>query len=733
MSYQLRNASRTIRFTIAFAFAIASPSWGLNSYYAFDGSSLRLVQGDPSEAHVNQWAAFYFKKGASTSEISQRWGMDLQDSPEAVVRNVESNQKFEKRYEKWCACTWGSDTFFNVAAPVAMLKEASSFNPKQLEIIAKAHEGWDRLQGLISRFNTAAGLAGEQKLPKLGGTGPFADFMNAMHSAVDQALSISSQVTRYSDVALGAFEFQLEKFSQTTELAAVRVEPAVKTLEPARIDQASVKSYRYLVTQGLYATQSFSVGGNEFITEVHFEENGSSIDQWTRDAFPIVQMTIYPPTHNTDPRLPNPGVWCVLIECPNGTSCGKLLAADDYHASEPEYMKQDLLRRALVAFRTEEEATGLYESLISLGAHPKASASPATRAPDVGSSSSASEMAAGGRNNDRPTGGTGAIRSAIPAAPSERGSNQLAGTNGRLDSERDQQIRYRRSVADPLNGHIRALSSLLGEGSGAGTSAQIITSVVNKLLDGAARATTSRGSIISVNCTSGAFEPDGPLDSLVSFDDHCGVRVEKDATGKSKIDVRVVVGNTIINSSLEIPGGSTTVNPDAQGNVMVGHVDVSQFAGLRYHDSVGQASEIFGGQPKMWPEVAPGIVTFKTVSVEHDSANKITGIHALALDADYLRSRGISDPLVSLLGQRWVAAVESLGPPARTIGNDMIWTFAKAGLNGYLAVSRGSLGLAAAPDARAELAAIAAIGIHWNCADLDEVAGFCKDLGNPVR
>ena len=181
---------------VAIALALLIPwsgSKAANSYYVFDGNSLVTVFDSPSNAHADQWAAFYFKKGTSPTEISQRWGMDLGSTPDEVLHNVEINQNFEKRYEKWCLCSWGPNTFFNSVAPVAMVKEASALRPRQVEILAKAHSAWDRVQGLIGRFNKAADLASELKLPRLGGTGPFADFMGAMHASIDQFMAISSQ------------------------------------------------------------------------------------------------------------------------------------------------------------------------------------------------------------------------------------------------------------------------------------------------------------------------------------------------------------------------------------------------------------------------------------------------------------------------------------------------------------------------------------------------------------
>src|SRR5579872_101376 len=213
--YTQMTSVGTIAMRVAISTAIAVPAWTAESYYVFDGNNMSTVFDSPQNAHVDQWAAFYFKRGASVSVLSQRWGMDLGSSPSEVIAKVEKNQKFEKRYEKWCGCSWGSDTFFNAAVPVAMVKEASSarLTAKQSEILDKLHTGWDRLQLVIKAFNAAADWAGEAKLPRLNYKGPFAEYMAVLHRATDTFNRISHEVTRYSDAALGVLEADLDKFT----------------------------------------------------------------------------------------------------------------------------------------------------------------------------------------------------------------------------------------------------------------------------------------------------------------------------------------------------------------------------------------------------------------------------------------------------------------------------------------------------------------------------------------
>ena len=192
-------------------------------YYVYDGKSLTRVVGKPRPNAVEEWAAFYFPKGDSKSNPHNRWGLDLKKSPAAVMKAVAANQKFERRYERWCGCPWGRDTFFNEIAPVAMVKKAAAFNPKQVQALRKAHQIWDEVQQLIDRFNKAATLAGDStvKMPK----GPLADYMRAMHKALDQYNSIQNEVTRYSNTTSRKLEQLLDAFEdsqQTASSAAAR-------------------------------------------------------------------------------------------------------------------------------------------------------------------------------------------------------------------------------------------------------------------------------------------------------------------------------------------------------------------------------------------------------------------------------------------------------------------------------------------------------------------------------
>src|SRR5436305_10549313 len=85
--------------------AIALPAAGSPGlYYVSNDQSLTEVRSDPQHVQADRWAAFYFKKGASSAVTSQRWGVEIQSSAAEVMKSVAASQKFERAYEKWCGC-----------------------------------------------------------------------------------------------------------------------------------------------------------------------------------------------------------------------------------------------------------------------------------------------------------------------------------------------------------------------------------------------------------------------------------------------------------------------------------------------------------------------------------------------------------------------------------------------------------------------------------------------------
>jgi hypothetical protein len=205
------------------------------SYWVFDGTSLSVVHRDPATVQAPEWAAFYFRKSAPAGTMSQRWGIDTGKSAAEVLRKVAANQRFERQYEKWCECSWGSNTFFNVIAPVALSKGpvltplSEITSARVAATYQHLHAGLDRILKYRDLFNHAATLAGEQKLPTV--PGPFAEFMSNIHKALDRWHAFNSEMEGYYNSSSEQLKRTLEEFLDAVAVVNKNADPALRLLE----------------------------------------------------------------------------------------------------------------------------------------------------------------------------------------------------------------------------------------------------------------------------------------------------------------------------------------------------------------------------------------------------------------------------------------------------------------------------------------------------------------------
>jgi hypothetical protein len=216
----------------------ASGVAALDHYYASDGVNVILVQRDPHTARVTEWAAFYYRKGTAAGEMSARWGIETKSSPEEVMRSVEANQKFERSYEKWCGCSWGDSTFFNVMAPVAMVKpEAAGLNARQKQLLERGHEAWHDLVEFRDKFNELSEQLDDARYNKHTqlpvGSGPIAEFLSTLHDSIDNTLETMEKLGRYSDIALDGLERTFARFESADERLNRMLEPALRAMRGA--------------------------------------------------------------------------------------------------------------------------------------------------------------------------------------------------------------------------------------------------------------------------------------------------------------------------------------------------------------------------------------------------------------------------------------------------------------------------------------------------------------------
>jgi hypothetical protein len=293
-------------------------------FYISDGVHLHLVHGTTTQMSVEQWAAYYFKKDSPSNLPSRAWGMATARTAEAVLRHVESDQKFERHFEKWCGCSWGTDTFFNVVAPVALILKPVRDGARTKKIVETLHSTGDRLKGLIDMFNSAADLAGENRLPGL--SGPFADFVQALHKGIDRFLMMKKDLTQFSDVALNQLEDRLNEFGSTLDGLAHDSTTVFGSPNAPQTSQTGPQ-FRFPLDYGgtVFATQTFQVTGNQLTYERHYERTDRAADangSWNQYSISFADV-------HAKFEGGRDQVWATKIFCRANDACLKMRAGDD--------------------------------------------------------------------------------------------------------------------------------------------------------------------------------------------------------------------------------------------------------------------------------------------------------------------------------------------------------------------------------------------------------------------
>lgn len=121
---------------------IASGRQMASGYYIFDGKRLsRVDDASPRSVSATSWEMWLFRKGAPQAESGAgRWGTISGKSADQVLRELESSQKFERRWEGWCRCPYGPSTFFNALGPVAVVRTPVVPELRDIERLFDAQE-----------------------------------------------------------------------------------------------------------------------------------------------------------------------------------------------------------------------------------------------------------------------------------------------------------------------------------------------------------------------------------------------------------------------------------------------------------------------------------------------------------------------------------------------------------------------------------------------------------------
>jgi hypothetical protein len=134
----------------------AQPTY--EQFYTWDGSNLREVYDKPSNVHADHWEIWLYKRDAAHNERN-RWGSLEKDTADAVKKELQSSQKFEKRYEAFFHLGWGTETYFNPSAPIAVTKK-SNFGGQMT--ISSTENIYDKLSEFREAFNDAVEMASQE-------------------------------------------------------------------------------------------------------------------------------------------------------------------------------------------------------------------------------------------------------------------------------------------------------------------------------------------------------------------------------------------------------------------------------------------------------------------------------------------------------------------------------------------------------------------------------------------
>ena len=146
--------------------SIARPGF----YTKVDGH-LSYVDGDPNsfEGKVKQWEIWLFPKGKIKGDNFEYWGEITDRTAAGATAQLQSSQSFERGWEKWCSCPYGSSTFFNPLGPIAVLeseKPHSSIDRDPATGKARVRERTPETSHLLDQFGLNSVLDTSAKLAR---------------------------------------------------------------------------------------------------------------------------------------------------------------------------------------------------------------------------------------------------------------------------------------------------------------------------------------------------------------------------------------------------------------------------------------------------------------------------------------------------------------------------------------------------------------------------------------
>lgn len=222
-------------------FCVNGVSAAQETYYIFDTSTKtlkRVSSGNMSDANTDEWAIWLYKLGQRVGG-RDNWGVIVGQTPGEVLSDLQKNQKFEQRFNKWAGSQTGKDdlTYFNPLGPIAIIRPSFSGFSKLMDKAREVNEKLEKYQQMRESYQAAAEMAFNSDTSALNSPlqhvgEVLRDYGNALGVAThkssalyEQLFDLSANSTLDITESLNQIDFELsghaESFSPVQSLLSV--------------------------------------------------------------------------------------------------------------------------------------------------------------------------------------------------------------------------------------------------------------------------------------------------------------------------------------------------------------------------------------------------------------------------------------------------------------------------------------------------------------------------------
>lgn len=199
-------------------------------YYVFDGKSLQPVDGDQGSVRAAKWEIWLYKTGESDGS-QNHWGTISGTSSAEVVKELTSEQKFEKQWERFMGTSWGPYTYFNPLGPIAIVKPPKPLPAKIIKVMQDIRSVYSNLRTIFSLVSNSTDKAARtgQRNPFQGIGKVLVDYARNLQGATVKAAYLERQL---NDINMPA-EDKIGNWFATIQadlLGANEARPTIETI-----------------------------------------------------------------------------------------------------------------------------------------------------------------------------------------------------------------------------------------------------------------------------------------------------------------------------------------------------------------------------------------------------------------------------------------------------------------------------------------------------------------------